>query len=163
MKVKTISVAGITGTGKTYKDAKADLDARIERILSDTFNAKFISCIPYPSTILIYRCGAEEWGYKFLQDAAPGVIWCSCTYKTRDEAERSARKSAAQRDSVIGLDERSGLEWLETEEDRKEHLSWLAWQRCYSTNRAAGMTDMEARNQPTDMTTVQPLKEKFKL
>jgi hypothetical protein len=60
----------------------------------------------------------------------------------RRECERYARKHFAQ---YLYNDERTGEDVILDEKDRKDHLSWVSWQRRYKEAMNQGKTDEEAR------------------
>ena len=165
-KPKRVQIGPITGHGPTMADAIANASDKLREAVDQPWSIHIIRRPEYRTHFaIVARIGLDTWTHTIVDAENMPVnssrLWSGNCHQSEHEAIKCARLGMAQVACDIHDDTKSGLEFLTNEPAMRDHLSWLAWQRTYSRHMAAGMTDMQARQQGTDYATVASLKARW--
>lgn len=127
-----ITYYGMEGEGRNLTEAKKDAGRKIERALSGYYDPILISA--HGKSALVYR-DQTGWGYSLLHperaeehESRSTTLYGSCG-ETQEEAERRARSHLAQ--NILTLGGPTGVEVIQNEQDRREHIQYCEFQYCY--------------------------------
>jgi hypothetical protein len=139
------SFAGLTAHAKTVREARQKVESKLLEQVTGSYAPMLIRKDEY--LCVIWREPQYGWVYRVLkldeigtgQETIRPLVFAGWD---RVECERRARKHLAQ---YLYNDERTGEDVILDERDRKDHLSWVSWQRRYKAAIDQGKTDEEAR------------------
>ena len=157
----TVEYFGVTGTGKTVREAKLDAGRKIEKCFSDGITPILVRHEKYPVMGLIYQYRPGNWGYSIIhgsQTFCGHPISAVCCNEDQAGAISRCRAHLAQWAFHPADPEQTGLEFLTDPASRKNHIRWIAWQRDYRRLIMAGNDDRFAHaNAQHNMELVQDL------
>lgn len=128
-------------TGRTLTEVREKALALLERLSNDLFDSpKLIKSRGH--LLLIWRDN-YGWGYSLIRPNEPdGVIRVYANTaggrNTLAENERAGRRHMAQ--MLMTWDD-DAVDVIEHAEDRRDHISWVAWQHRYRAWKEVGRTD----------------------
>ena len=146
----TMDYYGMSGTGKTVKEAKADAGAKVSAALRGSYTPIILTHRGY--AVLVAR-SPQGWDYRTIyspQDGiAEGRVWLGSNYETEEDATRSALNHLAQMGWAPG-DGTNAPEFVKDKAARGEFSRWAEFQTRYARAKAAGLNDNEAHHYGCD-------------
>lgn len=118
---------------RTKTEASAIAAERVTKALAEDCRPIVVAADGYSHFALVFRTDLEAWGYRIVDGIPTSGRMDSVNggFDSAKSAEAAARAHLAQAALVIEDDARSGMEFLLSENERQEHLRYIAWQRSY--------------------------------
>lgn len=140
MNTVRITYYGMDGEGRNVTEAKRDAGAKIENALTGNYTPQLIRGST-SEAVLIFR-EPSGWYYSPIHADSTGRVCTIGSYDTQKEAERKARQHLAQ--NIFTLDGLDGSEVILDKADKREHATWIEYQRLYKAWRDTGLADQQA-------------------
>ena len=146
MKTKHTTYLGMTGRGATVREAKEDAAAKITRYLCANPTPIVVT---YAGVTRVAWMTPEGWSSGYVHgDKGLNGGTCLEGPAPRESVERKARSAVAQAAADLDGDDASSA--IHHEGDKREHASWLAWQRRHRAWMRAGATSNDAHQKACD-------------
>lgn len=139
--MKKVVIAGVSGEGKTVKDAHADASSKIAVMLDGEWSPAFLTHQEHQAIVVRQPSPRNQWGYRLLiAGETQANLWIDPNYETRQSALKAAARHLAQAAGSY-----AGLEHLLDLSEQAELDRYFSWQTAYSQARASGLDDDAAR------------------
>lgn len=126
---KTITHGDFTWTGRNLTEARELRDAQLDRFLrQENFEPTVVQHGTH--ALVVFPQSPTDWAYTIN-----GRAYCG-GHASRAQAERRGRFHLAQMIFDVGDSTSMGFDVIKDEEDRKDHLRWVAFQQRYAALRA---------------------------
>jgi hypothetical protein len=140
MKTITVDYYGFTGAGRTLKEGKAAAAKQLQSFVNEAANGPAVVMID--SVAAVISRTRESWQYQLIGRGFTPQC-CHPGYRTKGQAERSARLHVAQ--IICEIPDNPRMDLIQNGDDRAEHMSWFLWQCRYRQAVEKGLGDEKAR------------------